>query len=598
MLDFEKATQALQYHENILILPSSPVDGDSIGSALAIYSLLQHMGKNATVVLTSEIPDIYKFLPNVNAVQKTVQLYSDFIITIDLKGKNLKDVQHSIEDNKVNILVTPETGSFTKEQISFPEPKKYFDLVITVDCADVTQLGDFYKQNYNAFADIPSINIDHHVSNKNFGSLNLVDTNVASTTQIIYSWFKQMNVEFDSDIATLLLAGIITDTGSFQNANTTPESFDVAADLIDLGGRQQEIIRHVYKTKHLNSLKLWGRILSKIQVDEGLRYLWSSVTLSDFQQTGTNTTDKGDIIDDLLSNAQEADVVLLLEEKIDGSLHGSLRSTDEAIDISPIAQQFGGGGHAMASGFTIPNANVESHQAQILQAIQSFQESRLNQNQAQPESPTPASPSPIFQEQVAEVKPTPEVSEPTTLESQPALDPEPQVSESPVVQQVETSPDQVNETVEEIDQINEENLEDFSIDQEIQDVPEVEAIQEDVLEVQPTPEAVVLPEDQEEVVSQDLVLEDLDQIESPQEEQTVDLSGDGLLDPSDDTAFDPIEFEQDAQSEIQLDESIIPDVDPLAGEGEKSIDQLTRDFVSAQDNTTGDIEDLNQNSQV
>lgn len=579
MLDFEKATQAIQYHENILILPSSPVDGDSIGSALAIYSLLQHMGKNATVVLTSDIPDIYKFLPNVDTVQKTVKLYSDFIITIDLKDKKLKDLQHTIEDNKVNILVTPDNGSFTKDQVNFPEPKKYFDLVITVDCADVTQLGDFYKQNYNAFADIPSINIDHHVSNKNFGSLNLVDTNVASTTQILYTWFKHMNVEFDSDIATLLLAGIITDTGSFQNANTTPESFDVAADLIDLGGRQQEIIRHVYKTKHLNSLKLWGRILSKIQVDEDLRYLWSSVTQADFQQTGTNSSDKGDIIDDLLSNAQEADVVLLLEEKIDGSLHGSLRSTDESVDISPIAQQFGGGGHTMASGFTIPNATVESHLDQILTQIRSFQENRLNKESVPPApQPTPAaisteSPSPIFEES-------------PLAESSPKVEPEPPTETTNIANS--NNPSAYSQAPEVLDsaaeQLVEEPQNDLLVSTE-------QTIEEPTL-VQENPSSTNSETIDEPSLSEE-ILQDLTEVEV--ESQGVnDFSTEGLLDPEqdetsndiEDTVFDPVQFEQDIQ-DTPVDESLIPDIDPISGEGEKTIEQLTREFVSSQDDEEG-----------
>ena len=89
----------------------------------------------------------------------------------------------------------------------------------------------------------------------------------------------------DEDIATLLLTGIITDTGSFQNANTTPKSFAVAAQLISYGARQQEIIQHIYKTKQLSQLKLWGRILSKIQTDDSHKIVWSVVTQQDFRDT-------------------------------------------------------------------------------------------------------------------------------------------------------------------------------------------------------------------------------------------------------------------------------------------------------------------------
>lgn len=554
MLDFQKATEAIKHHENILILPSSPVDGDSIGSALAVYSLLQSMGKNATVVLTSEIPDIYRFLPNIDTVQKTAQLYSDFMITINLKDQKLENIKHEIVDNKVNIIVTPEHGTFSSDQVVFPEPKKYFDLLVTVDCADLTQLGSFYKQNYAVFSDIPSINVDHHVSNKNFGSLNLVDTNVSSTTQLLFSWFKEMNAEIDEDIATLLLAGIITDTGSFQNANTTPECFDAAAELIDLGGRQQEIIKHVYKTKQLNSLKLWGKILSKIQVNETYRYLWSSATQSDFQQTSTNSADKGDIIDELMSNAQEADIILLLEEKADGSLHGSLRSTSDEINISSIAQKYNGGGHAMAAGFTIPNATVDTHQNEILAVIEQFQKDRTNSSAGQEVTSSPVnklkqtepeqeSVSPIFQEKTPEAQPeSPQsnVNQTNTSkeeEAEPIFQSEPEVS----IPEPETQPENDSPIAQEVAQPIQETT-------KIVDLPSVDEI---VSGNKPKPS----PETLEET-----------------------FSTEPLKDPTQGD-FNPFDLQDELNN---FNQSIDTDL-PKDPSSRSDIDKLARDFVSRED---------------
>jgi phosphoesterase RecJ-like protein len=475
------------------------------------------------------------------------------MITINLKDQQLDNIKHEIVDNKVNIIVTPEHGTFSADQVVFPEPKKYFDLLVTVDCADLTQLGSFYKQNYAVFSDIPSINVDHHVSNKNFGSLNLVDTKVSSTTQLLFSWFKEMNAEIDEDIATLLLAGIITDTGSFQNANTTPECFDAAAELIDLGGRQQEIIKHVYKTKQLNSLKLWGKILSKIQVNETYRYLWSSATQSDFQQTGTNSSDKGDIIDELMSNAQEADVILLLEEKIDGSLHGSLRSTSDEINISSIAQKYNGGGHAMAAGFTIPNATVDTHQNEILAVIEQFQKDRTNVssdtqsisaqlNEVKEIKPEQKSVSPIFQEVTPEAQPeSPQgevkLANDTENVTQPMVQPEPVVS----IPQPDPQPETKSQTAEDLTQPIPENT-------DIIDLPSVD-----------------------EIVSG-----------NKQEESTETLdetfSTEPLKDPTQGD-FNPFDLQDELNSFNQSIDSDSPkDTTP-----QSDIDKLARDFVSRED---------------
>ena len=390
MLDFSQAIQAFQNNQNILILPSTPVDGDSIGSALALYEVFKKLGKNATVCVTSPVPDIFKFLPDVDSIAETVDVYDDFVIELHLKDQGLKDIRHEIVDNHVNIFVTPTQGKFSKEQISFPEPKKHYDLIVTVDTADLKQLGSFYEQHSEIFSEIPSINIDHHKSNTQFASLNLVDTTYCSASHILYELLKAMQAPIDADIATLLLAGIITDTGSFQNSNTTPASFDAAAELVDLGGRQQEIIQHIYKTKQLNSLKLWGKILSKIQVDPSHRMLWTSLTQDDLSEFGTNNDAKGDIIDELLSNAEEADLVLLLEERPGNVLHGSIRITSEDLDGTVIAQKFGGGGHAKACGFNIENASVQSHSQIVVQACKDYIDTIRQNADSNQTNPAPA----------------------------------------------------------------------------------------------------------------------------------------------------------------------------------------------------------------
>lgn len=372
MLDFSQSIKALEVTQNILILPSQPVDGDSIGSALAMYHVLKQKGKNVTVVLSAEIPEIYKFMPGSDLIQQNAKVYSDFVVTIDLRDGKVSNVEHEIVDNKINIIVTPEKGTIEPEQVSFPKPDKKYDLLIVLDAADLTQLGDFYIQNYNIFSEIPSINIDHHASNTNFASINLVNPEASSTSQILFRLFETMGLQIDADIATLLLTGLITDTGSFQNQNTTPESFDLAADLIDMGARQQEIIKHIYKTKQLQTLKLWGKILSNIQVDAVNRLVWSTATQADFSETGTSDKDTGDIIDDLLSNAEEADTVLLLIEKSDGSVHGSIRTTNDSKDASALAALFGGGGHTRSAGFTLYNTTLASVEANILEKFRSF----------------------------------------------------------------------------------------------------------------------------------------------------------------------------------------------------------------------------------
>ena len=369
--------------EKILILPSSPPDGDSLGSAISLYMVMQKLGKKATVICTEPIPEVLKFLPNSTVIQNEIISTGDFIITLDCSDSQVDSIKSSIEDNKVNIIITPkEGGDFTRNNVSFNRAKSDYDMIITVDTAERIQLRGFYESNIELFQSIPVVNIDHHVSNEHFGKINHVDIMAASTTEILLPLLQELSERtipnlIDEDVATLLLTGIITDTGSFQNANTTPKSFARAAELISYGARQQEIIQHIYKTKQLSQLKLWGRVLTKIQTDDQHRMVWSVVTQQDFKDTQSSEDQTGDIIDELMTNAPGAEVVLLIREKEDGDVSVSVRTTSAAVDGSAIAEHFGGGGHTQAAGFRMNDTTVQEAELKIVEYVRNFQKERL-----------------------------------------------------------------------------------------------------------------------------------------------------------------------------------------------------------------------------
>jgi len=369
--------------EKILILPSTPVDGDAIGSAVSMYMVLRKLGKKVTVVCNEVVPEVLSFLPDTNVLEEKLLSSKDFIVSIDTRKIKVEQVKSQVEENKVNIIITPKDGRFTEEEISFTEGQEEYDLIITVDTADLKQLRTVYEENMDMFHEVPVINIDHHISNEYFGKINYVDIMSASTTELLlplYEKFEEaFNVELmDEDIATLLLTGLITDTGSFQNANTTPKAFAHAAQLIAYGARQQEIIQQIYKTKQLSQLKLWGRLLSKIQTDEKYKIVWSTVTQDDFKETKSKEEETGDIIDELMTNAPGAEVIVLIKERSDDTISGSIRTTNPAVDASQIAEIFGGGGHSRAAGFRIPDGNIGLREHEIIEQIREFQKERLS----------------------------------------------------------------------------------------------------------------------------------------------------------------------------------------------------------------------------
>ncbi len=355
--ELQAATKALEKAERLLIIPHANVDPDGLGSALACYSLFRALGKDCTVICPDTLPESLKFLPNFENLATDISSEQEFVITLDCSdGVEIDKLRYTVEDNTVNIIVVPKKGRIQAKNLTTLDTGSGYDLILVVDTAELSLLGSFYTDNIDLFQSVPVLNIDHHISNTRFGQLQLIDPTCASATEVLFAWFSSHPKWKDlitPDIATLLLTGLITDTRSFQNPNTTPRSLEVAAHLLDLGARQQEIIQHIYKTKPLSTLKIWGRALNQIQFDPESKIVWSSISREDLTEMGATSKESAGILDELISTIPDADVHALFTEVEEGGFKASLRSST-AIDVNKASGKlFGGGGHARAAGFKI-----------------------------------------------------------------------------------------------------------------------------------------------------------------------------------------------------------------------------------------------------
>jgi nanoRNase/pAp phosphatase (c-di-AMP/oligoRNAs hydrolase) len=161
----------LKKANHVLVLPSSPLDGDSLGSGLGLYLALKKMGKKVTVVAEETVPASYSFFPEISTISHELKFVRDFIVTIDCRDGTPGNVRHEIQGNKINIVVTPQKGSIGKEQVSFAQGPSPYDCIVTVDAADVSQFGKIYENFTELWNLIPVINIDHHASNSSFGKM-------------------------------------------------------------------------------------------------------------------------------------------------------------------------------------------------------------------------------------------------------------------------------------------------------------------------------------------------------------------------------------------------------------------------------------------
>jgi phosphoesterase RecJ-like protein len=377
----QQVVNQLQGAANILLVTHAKADGDGVSSILSLLLVLQKLDKKATAADSDPVAPMLQFLPEVDSVQTQIAGTEDLLISLPLGQSASADVSHRIEDGVLQITVRSSGQPFSTEEVGLGRGRADYDLIIACDTPELHMLGRLFEANPSLFYETPVVNIDHHPSNTGYGRVNLVDTTAASTTELITRVIQALETEtntklMDADIATLLLTGLTTDTGSFQNANTTPRALEVAANLIDLGARQQEIIHHIYKTKQLSTLKLWGRVLSKIKSDPVYRIVWSTITHEDLTESAASEEEATGIIDELMTNAPGAEVVVLLKQNGDG-IRGSLRTTTPAISATEIAATWGGGGHLQAAGFKIKGGQVEIDTPKVIEQIRAYQSARL-----------------------------------------------------------------------------------------------------------------------------------------------------------------------------------------------------------------------------
>jgi nanoRNase/pAp phosphatase (c-di-AMP/oligoRNAs hydrolase) len=235
-------------------------------------------------------------------------------VVVDTSKKQLEELSYETSDTKASIFLKAKDGqTFSPEDISFGKERAPYDLVFTLDAASLNSLGGLFEQNPEVFYETPKINIDHKAENEFFGAVNLVDLSATSVGEILAQVFEKFEEQLvDEDIATCLLTGIISKTDSFQHARTTPRAFLSASQLIALGGRQQDIVQSLYKTKPLSFLRLWGRVLARLKGEDNQNLMYGVLNDQDFEKAGASPSDLPQALVDLLANVAGKLVVAIL----------------------------------------------------------------------------------------------------------------------------------------------------------------------------------------------------------------------------------------------------------------------------------------------
>ncbi len=304
--EFQKATELINDSHRILLTMHERMDGDDGGALLAMGHQLEKMGKVVTYAIKKGVPPALSFLPGSEKIQD--------------------DIDHH-----------------------------NFDLLITFGCSSKVRCGSEKVMSL----DVPIVNIDHHPDNSQFGHVNVVDHKKSSVAELIYEFFLFNNWVITKEVATCLLTGIITDTGSFMHSNTQSSTMDAAAELMRKGAHISKIIKNTYNSKSPQVLKAWGKAMENSYYDKKNKIIYSVMTEKDLAEFKNLPGAAFEGFTETLNTMPEAKFAMFLRQ--DGPIiKGSLRSDPfKNIDVSKIAHAFGGGGHKLASGFSVAGKLVK-----------------------------------------------------------------------------------------------------------------------------------------------------------------------------------------------------------------------------------------------
>jgi phosphoesterase RecJ-like protein len=292
MLD--RVLQEIRERRRFVVTSHARPDGDGIGSALACGQILRQLGKDAEIVMHDGVPRIYQSLP-----------FADRVIR---------------------------SGSVPPN-----------DAVIILECDSIK------RTQLNGLEDCFLINIDHHVSGRSFANVNWIDSSVMATAELVYRMARLAGVPLDSDIATCLYTALMTDTGSFMFEGTNEHTFAIARELALAGADPAHCARNIYFGHSTAKLRLLGAALANLHREGSLAWIW--VTQEQMEQFGAREEDCEGLVNYALSIG-DVQVAVFFRELPDGRWRVSLRSKGE-VNVSAVAEHFGGGGHKCASGCSL-----------------------------------------------------------------------------------------------------------------------------------------------------------------------------------------------------------------------------------------------------
>lgn len=315
----QQAIEAISRSRHLLITARSVLSIDDLCGAIALGLWLKQLNKSFDIVIPDAQPQSYpSFLPPDVTVDSQLGSLRTLKITLNVQNTPLSELSYDVRDGALDITVVPKHGAWRPQDVGFSSGDMRYDLVITIGTPDRHSLAPLFGSELNILHELTTINIDASASNERWATVNLVNPTRSSSCESLFTLFEAWNPQLMSaDIATAVLAGMISATKGFRTPHLSGKTLERSSTLLERGARRQEIVQHLWRTRSITDLQLWGRALSRVEqhVEKGL--VWTFITETDFLELKSSPHALEGILHDLLTYTPGTKAILLFQQQGD-----------------------------------------------------------------------------------------------------------------------------------------------------------------------------------------------------------------------------------------------------------------------------------------
>lgn len=341
----QQILEAIKRSTRPLICVPSGAGSDQYASAVGLVRVLKKLEKNATIVAADgKAPKNIQFISGADKVEDKLENLRRFVIELDASKTPVQELSYEVKDEKLYVYLSPKKGFWDPKDVRTSSSGYKFDLIICIGSPDYESCAQLYTENPDFFYRTPIINIDHSPDNEHYGQMNVVDLTASACGEVCHDLVESIEPSLmDEETATAFLTGMIAKTRSFKSKNVTPKTLQTASKLIARGARREHIVENLYRTRSVQTLRLWGRALARLKADEEAKIVWTLLSQQDFMHAGAKDEDLVDVIDELIASSPQAKVVVLIYEDKDHQVCAIVRA-ERPLDAIALTSRFNAAG--------------------------------------------------------------------------------------------------------------------------------------------------------------------------------------------------------------------------------------------------------------